>query len=366
MLSLAPPRVLVIEDDPDARANLRDILELDNYQVEVAESAAQALSRDNWPAYLAILLDRRLPDGTAAELLPQLRRLAPEAAVIVVTGYADVGGAIEAIRQGAADYLLKPIDPAELRTRLGRIVERRQAEERALQAERLAAIGQMVTGLAHEIRNVLQRGQANLEMLALEVPDHPRAMELIARQQRALDDLSHLYEEVRHYAAPIRLERAECDLASLWRQAWAEMEPSWRGRQVTLNECDDHSVLRCEDDHSVLRCEVDPYRMRQVFRNLFENALAACTDPVVIDILCEPCDLNGRPGLRLSVHDNGPGVEPHRRRQIFEPFYTTKTKGTGLGLAIVRRIIEAHGGRVDTLASSSGAEFVLTLPREVS
>src|SRR5277367_5316597 len=72
-------RVLVVDDDPDTRANLCDILELDNLRVETAGSVAEVLQRDNWSGLTAILLDRKLPDGTAEELLPRLRRLAPDA-----------------------------------------------------------------------------------------------------------------------------------------------------------------------------------------------------------------------------------------------------------------------------------------------
>ena len=153
------------------------------------------------------------------------------------------------------------------------ITDRKRAEERALQAERLAAIGQMVAGVTHESRNALQRGQANLELLALEMGDRPRAMELIGRQQQALDDLHRLYEEVRNYAAPIRLEPRSCDLPSLWRLAWANLEPSRACREAGLRE-----EIACSD----LRCVADPHRMSQVFRNLLENALAACPDPVEI------------------------------------------------------------------------------------
>ena len=84
----------------------------------------------------------------------------------------------------------------------------KQAQERALQSERLAAIGQMVTGLAHESRNALQRSQACLEMLALAVRDRPEALDLIERLQKAQDHLHHLYEDVRGYAAPIKLDKS--------------------------------------------------------------------------------------------------------------------------------------------------------------
>src|SRR4051812_46479387 len=101
--------ILLIEDDADTRANLRDILELDDHRVEEAGTAAEALGQDDWASLAAILLDRKLPDALADELLPQLRRIAPETDVIIVTGYADLHGTIAALRQGAADYILKPI-----------------------------------------------------------------------------------------------------------------------------------------------------------------------------------------------------------------------------------------------------------------
>ncbi|MCZ6684295.1 MAG: PAS domain S-box protein, partial [Planctomycetota bacterium] len=93
------------------------------------------------------------------------------------------------------------------------ITEQKRAEERALQAERLAAIGETIAGLAHESRNAFQRSQACLEMLALELENRPDQLELVDRTQRALDHLHRLYEEVRDYAAPINLDRQSCDLA---------------------------------------------------------------------------------------------------------------------------------------------------------
>src|SRR5262249_57163421 len=95
-----------------------------------------------------------------------------------------------------------------------------------------------------------------------------------------------------------------------------------------------------------LRCPVDQFRLEQVFRNILENALAACADPVVITVAAREDRLQGRPGLRVSVRDNGPGLTAEQRQRIFEPFFTTKTKGTGLGMAIAKREVEAHGGQV--------------------
>jgi two-component system sensor kinase FixL len=232
----------------------------------------------------------------------------------------------------------------------------KQDQERALQAERLAAIGQMVAGLAHESRNALQRAQACLEMLALALHDRPEALDLIARIQNAQDHLHHLYEDVRGYAAPITLESRSCDSGKVWREVWAHLERVRRDKGAHLRE---------QTEGMDLHCWADPFRLGQVFHNVLDNALAAGQAPVEIEIRAEAAELHGRPALRVAVRDNGPGLDPEQRQRIFEPFYTTKARGTGLGLAIVERIVEAHGGRI-TLgeAGAPGAEFLITLPRD--
>jgi two-component system, LuxR family, sensor kinase FixL len=473
--------ILVIEDDADARDNLRDILELDDYRVTMAASAAEAMARVDWAKFAAIILDRLLPDATAEQLMPRLKAAAPDAAVIVVTGYANLQGAIAALRQGATDYILKPLAPDLLRTSLRRIVERRQlalakdrseaafrhlveaaecliiilrsnhtityfspfaveltgysaaevrgqdylklivprrdrhavaaefvrviagaptrgfqnpilcrdgsrrwivwnaryltdyedgpailkvgqditflkqAQERALQAERLAAIGEVVTGLAHEGRNALARSQACLEMLALAVRDRPEALNLINRLQKAQDDLHRLYEDVRSYASPIKLDTTSCDLGLIWRETWAHIESARKDKQAVFREVVDGVDLRCV---------VDPFRFEQVFHNILENALAATSPPVAVEIRAEDATLDGQPALRIAVCDNGPGIGPEQRPKIFDPFYTTKAKGTGLGMPIAKRIVEAHGGQITVGdGDGPGAVFLIAIPR---
>jgi signal transduction histidine kinase len=244
------------------------------------------------------------------------------------------------------------------------VTERKRAQEQALQTERLAAIGQMVTGLAHESGNALARSQSCLEMLAWEVEDRPAALDLISRIQKAQDHLRQLYEEVRGYAAPLKLARADWDLSGVWRQTWENLAVARSGRDAALSE----------DTGGIdLVLPMDPFRLDQVFRNVFENALAACPDPVRVEVRCAETTLEGRPAVCVSVRDNGPGLPPETRRRIFDPFYTTKTKGTGLGMAIAKRITEAHGGRIAVgegvahapqAPSGPGAEILITLPRQ--
>jgi two-component system, LuxR family, sensor kinase FixL len=233
--------------------------------------------------------------------------------------------------------------------------ERREAQERMLRSERLAGIGQMITGIAHESRNALQRIQSCTEMLELEVENNNEAQRLVRRLQEAQDNLLRLFDEVRGYAAPIQLERTSCRVDSVWRESWQLLKTLWRDREAMLVE---------NSGNTDLNAAIDRFRMVQVFRNLLENSLAACSDPVVIHLECRDAQLQGQPAIDIRVRDNGPGLTPSARQSVFEPFFTTKTKGTGLGMAIARRIVEAHAGQISIGdESSTGAEFIITLLR---
>ena len=247
-----------------------------------------------------------------------------------------------------------PDDPSRVLAIGHDITDLKEAQARAVQAERLAAIGQMVTGLAHESRNALQRSQACLEMLAFRLEDRADELDLVSGIQDAQDDLQRLYEEVRCYAAPLSIDRRECDLGGVLREAWGQLEWTLRGRDARLVEAGEGETL----------CLADSPRMVQVFRNLLDNSLAACHDPVVVVVEWSRVDLEGLDAVRVVVRDNGPGFPPDQRRNLFEPFHTTKTQGTGLGMAIARRIVEAHGGSIVAGADvGRGAEIVITLPR---
>ena len=482
-MTLAQPiHVLVIEDDPDTRANLCDILALDGHKVDTAATIKEALDRQDWLQYSAVILDRKLPDGTADQILPRLKRVAPDAAIMIVTGHGDLSGAIAALRLGAADYILKPVNADGLRASILRVAERRhlalakeqseaafrtlveaapcmivilrpdtkvvylspfaekltgypaaelsgkeffpifipgeapqnilaakiesvltglpmrglentirckdgsrcsmvwnaeilkeyqgapavllvgqditklkQAQEESLHATRLAAIGQMTAGIAHESRNALQLIQASLEMLALEVEDRPEALELVASIQAAEDRLHRLFEDVRGYAAPLQLERDIYDISRVWRGAWEQVKKARNGAGAVLHE---HA------SHNDLSCSVDLYAIERVFRNIFENSLAACRGSGEISIQCSATSLNGRTAIKISVRDNGPGFTREQRQKVFQPFFTTKSQGTGLGMAIAKRIVEAHVGTIALgEGHGPGAEVVITLPR---
>lgn len=232
------------------------------------------------------------------------------------------------------------------------ITELKQAENQLIAQERLAAIGQMVTGLAHESRNALQRARACLDVLGLDAEDESK--ELIRRTETALFELQRLYEEVRNYAAPLKLERSKCDMIKLCRETWKFIEDVRANKSV-------HLRIACDADSAVCTC--DRGRMQQVLRNIFENALAVAPDDSEVTVRCRQAIDGGRPMLQLTICDEGPGFTKEQAAQIFTPFYTTKTKGTGLGMAITQRIVDAHGGKISVGEQKQpGAEIVILLP----
>ena len=213
----------------------------------------------------------------------------------------------------------------------------------------------MMTGL--RIRaGTPSRSQSCLEMLTWEVEDKPQALDLIQRIQKALDHMRQLLDEVRSYAAPIKLDRHPWSVAMVWRQAWDNLSLIRQGRDALLQE---------ETDDLDLTLPIDPFRLEQVFRNLFENSLAAAKDPVRIIVRAKTTMLGGREALEISVTDNGPGLSPETKRRIFEPFFTTKSKGTGLGMPIAKRIVDAHRGIIEVdQGTQGGAETRVVLPRD--
>jgi PAS domain S-box-containing protein len=235
------------------------------------------------------------------------------------------------------------------------VTDLKQAQVRSLQAERLAAVGAMVTMLNHESRSALQENQACLEMLRWQLEGQAKALALVDRLQQQQDRLHRLHEDLRGYAAPLQLQWCVCDLAQIWRQAWSDRVSLRPGLQAVLQE--EHG----EED---LHCPVDRFRLEQVFRNLLDNSLDACSPPAQITIGCSATTLRGQPALQIAVRDNGPGLTAVQRLRLFEPFFTTKKQGTGLGLAISQRIVEAHGGRIAVgNGAGPGTEIVITLPR---
>ena len=356
--------ILIVEDDDDARSNMEDVLSLDGYQIESASHCLPAINAIESREFDAVIVDWRLPDGSGGDLIPVIKRELPNAPVIVVTGLREFDTAVTALREGAYDFLTKPINPDAMRSLISRLVERKKhlgeiesAQLKLVANERLAAIGQMVAGLAHESRNAFQRSHACLAELTLDLQEMPDSLQLVQKVQKALDDLNFLLEEVREYSAPINLERRECNLESLVKETWQQILDAKQ-----LDAFPEIGIVAADETPEKVFCDCS--RLQQVIRNLLENAIFACAQPGKIQVeLYMETKPRGAAHFVVGVSDDGDGVPAENREEIFAPFFTTKTKGTGLGLAICRRIAESHRGSLTVSESEfSGAKFLLSIP----
>src|SRR5262245_4638263 len=268
----------------------------------------------------------------------QPRGVAPVDVLISITPITDVEGKVNRLR-----WLMRDV------------TELCRAAERALQLERLAVLGGRAADLAHDGRNLLARVQGLLQRATWNLDHHDDLAALLNRAMSANDDLVRLFNDVCGYAGSLRLDTVSCNLPELWRPAWEDVAALYSERRGRLVE---------ETNGIDLECTADPLRLRQVFRNLFDNAWMACQGDVQVTLVCAGAIWKERPALSIAVRDNGPGLRAEERARLFEPFFTTKKNGTGLGLTIIRRIIDEHGGYIEARnGPTGGAEFVFTLPR---
>ena len=231
----------------------------------------------------------------------------------------------------------------------------RWAQQRVLETERLAAIGETMTALAHESRNALQRMQSCLTLLRLRSEDD--VQELLDDMQEAQDLLQRLYQEVRNFAAPLQLRLRETDARALLEKTWRQLRVQWGEKALEF------SMEHNEALDTVVRA--DPTRIGQVLRNLLENAIQASPDRGRIAVAFSEIRSEPASALRIRIADEGPGIPASSREQVFDLLYTTKQGGTGMGLAIARRIVREHEGEIHMEDSElGGIAIVVTLPRE--
>ncbi|MFM8270766.1 MAG: sensor histidine kinase, partial [Gemmata sp.] len=183
---------------------------------------------------------------------------------------------------------------------------------------------------------------------------NPRLETLVDALEASAERLRRQFESVRGVVVGVRPVAKQTDLRAVWHAAYRSTTEARAGGRLRLHE-------RVSTDTA---CEVDAELMEGVFRNLFENAVAVCPGEVSVRLSCRDAPVGGRPGLRVVVRDNGPGLTAEKRARVFKPFYTTRPGGTGLGLGIARRTVRAHGGELSVAdRDGPGAAFVISVPR---
>ncbi len=247
----------------------------------------------------------------------------------------------------------------------------RLAERRAHASQRLAEVGAMTSGLAHEIRNPLSTIGLNAQLLSesideLNLPqdEKGRLTRRIAALRRETERLKGILEDFLRYAGELHLERLPADLNQIADELADFFSPQAQTQSVRL---------RTELAPGELRADLDVKHIKQAILNLVLNAVQAMTSQSTSQPPDRPRELILRtarahdeaksPTLELHVIDTGPGIPPETLARLFTPYFTTKRGGTGLGLPTARRIVEAHGGRLDVFTEpGQGTDFRITLP----
>ncbi len=221
-------------------------------------------------------------------------------------------------------------------------------------ASRLSAVGTLAAGVAHEIRNPLVAVQTFLQLLPERLHDDEfvnsfRRLSLgeIGRIGRLIEELLNLTRSPVHAPEP-------CNVRSLVEDVLTLLEPQARRARVRL----------CIADEGAPKVSVDAGRMKQVFMNLLLKAVQASPPGETVNVTVRSVALaDATPVCLVEVHDDGPGIPPERRDDVFTPFYTTKDAGSGLGLAVAHQVVTEHGGEITfTSEPDAGTTFVVSLP----
>ncbi|MBJ6763258.1 response regulator [Myxococcaceae bacterium JPH2] len=349
------PRVLVVEDDHEIRAFIAGILE-QHYRVLEASNGEEGRQRAMTEHPDLVLSDVMMPVMSGLQLLDVLRA-SPQTVdipIILLTARQDVSAKVEALGSGANDYLGKPFSPRELLARVETQLRLREAAVRAAENERLAAIGLLTSGFAHEVRNPLN-GLMNALVPLKEVvqggqgTDPDMGVAMLEVMEECGQRIRHLAESLLSFVrtaekpVAVRLDAALDSTLSVL---------GWKVPPGVVVE----RAYHCSEP--VLG---DPGTLNQVWLNLLDNALRAVGESGRVRVA------TAREGdeVLVSFSDTGVGIRPEDMERIFQPFFSTRAagEGTGLGLALSRRIILQHGGRIGvTSKPGEGTRVEVRLP----
>ena len=254
-----------------------------------------------------------------------------------------------------------------------RVVRLRVAEERALRQERLAELGALTGGLAHEIKNPLSTIGLNVQLASEAIadsalPDDDKAtlVRRVETVEREATRLANILNDFLRFAGRVKLAPAMTDLREVVEELVDFYRPQCEQSRV---------VLRADLPSSPVVARVDPALVKQALLNLLINAtqVMAANDSPARELMIRlvPSPDVGAKGTRegvlreaaIHVIDTGPGIPPEKHADIFRPYVTGRKGGSGLGLAVTRRIVEEHSGRIDLFSEpGKGSDFVVRLP----
>ncbi|MEJ5376757.1 MAG: response regulator [bacterium] len=386
---MQPRKLLLIDDERAILEVLGISLASEGYEVLTAESASKGLEIFRQGEIKLVVTDIRMPGMDGIELLKNIKALDQEAEVVVITGHGDMESAIAVLREGASDFITKPIREEALLLALQRAEKKIQttellkqytsgleekvaqyrrelemAQEELLRQERLATIGETVAGLAHYIKNILNalRGGAYKVNSALAKADWPLLQEGWNMVQRNMERISQLALDLLDFSKQRVPEKSPCNPVELVSEVVRILQPTAEEQGIKV-------ISRLEE---VGEAYWDRKGIHRVLLNLGTNALDACRfHPDRAREFCIEFHLAlerrapGEQRILLQVSDNGCGMDQEAKERVFSRFFSTKGgQGTGLGLLLARKIVEEHGGSISfETQEGQGTTFQVLLPK---
>jgi two-component system, sensor histidine kinase and response regulator len=359
------PLILVIDDEEPLRDGCRQALEKYGYAVLTAGEGAEGIkiARESNPEIAFI--DLKMPGVSGMEIIEILSKNMPDLVLIMITGYASIVSAVEAIQKGAYDYLPKPFSPDQLRAVARRALAHRnlKIEARKLREEKERMEKSFITFVSHEMRSPLVVIRQYIESLKAIAGDRfdKDVTDIIERCDKRIQGLEELIE---HWLDLSRIEngtfvqrKVPMRLSHITARIMEEMVPVCMSKGISLEmNIPENLPEIVGDEESLVR----------VFTNIIGNAIKYTQEGGKITVSAK----SEEHYINVSISDTGSGIPQDKIPFIFEPFFRVKGKeerhrGSGLGLTFCKKIMEAHGGEIfATSKEGDGTTFILKFPAQ--
>ena len=349
-------KILIADDEQVVRDLFGRVLEKDGYKISYAANGKEALDRIKEDKIDLLLLDLNMPVMSGMELIAKVNEAKKDVIMIVVTGYATLDTAKDAIKQGCFDYISKPFDIDDVKALIERAFhmrelreENKRLEEQLRVSERLASLSVMGAGVAHEVNTILTSIKIFLEMLN-EKPANAKAAQKTKLMLGEIERGENIIHRFLNITKPPDGEFKSTDINHVIRQSLTLYEDRLKKENIEI-------ALSLDDNIPKIFCDAD--KMEEVFLNILSNSMDAMRSGGRLTIKSEA--KGGK--VVISIQDTGIGISPENLTKIFNPFFTINAHGTGLGLSIVHRIIEEHKGLIDiTSREKEGTLARIELP----